>query len=315
MAVSEGRREWTRRGRRAVVALLTVASGTIVPTLLAGTSARAALPYPVGVANAAEPSGLGPPVDTPIAGFHLRYVNDFASRVWPAGWDVFTGVPGGDPGGQFGRAHVVVGGGLLRLNTWHDPHYPNRWVTGGLCHCGLPARYGAFFVRSRITGGGANEVQLLWPVTNRWPPEIDFNENGGKVTSTASSLHFGSSTALIRLTVRVDLRRWHTWGVVWTPGSVTYVLDGRVWGRITRAALVPTVPMRLDLEQRTLCTIGRQCPTAPVSMLVDWVTEYSMGAPAATSTTSTTTTTTTTTTTSTSTTTTTVAGLAAPATR
>ncbi|MFI5036198.1 MAG: glycoside hydrolase family 16 protein [Acidimicrobiales bacterium] len=232
-------------------------------------------PFPMGVPLAAEPSGLAPPGASALPGYRLRYVTDFPGRRVPSGWDVFTGVPGGDPGGQFGRDHVVVSGGLLHLNAWRDPRYSGRWVTGGLCHCGMAWTYGAFFVRSRITGGGANEVQLLWPANNQWPPEIDFNESGGSVTSTSSSLHFGSSTALVKHTVRLDMEAWHTWGVVWSPTAVTYVVDGQVWARVTAASQIPRIPLRLDLEQRTLCTIGQQCPRAPVSMLVDWVSLYS----------------------------------------
>jgi hypothetical protein len=230
--------------------------------------------YPVGVPRAAEPSGVAPPGPAALPGYHLRYVTDFPGRRLPRGWNVFTGVPGGDPGGRFGASHVVVAGGLLHLNAWRDPRHGGAWVTGGLCHCALASTYGAYFVRSRITGGGANEVQLLWPADNQFPPEIDFNENGGSVTSTSSSLHYGSSTALVKRTVRIDMEAWHTWGVIWTPGAVTYVVDGRVWARVTAASLVPHLPMRLDIEQRTRCTIGQQCPRAPVSMLVDWVAEY-----------------------------------------
>ena len=68
--------------------------------------------------------------------------------------------------------------------------------------------------------------------------------------------------------------KWHTWGVVWTPREIEYVLDGHVWGVITKRQQIPTVPMRLDLEQRTECSVHAQCPKVPVQMQVDWVAEY-----------------------------------------
>ncbi len=58
------------------------------------------------------------------------------------------------------------------------------------------------------------------------------------------------------------------------PQEIAYVLDGRVWGIITNPAAIPRIPMVLDLEQRTECTIHAQCPTAPVQMQVDWIAEY-----------------------------------------
>jgi beta-glucanase (GH16 family) len=71
------------------------------------------------------------------------------------------------------------------------------------------------------------------------------------------------------------MTQWHTWGVIWTPTTITYVVDGTVWGRVTNAAESPSVPMNLDFEQLTHCSAGRQCPTRPVSMMIDWVAEYS----------------------------------------
>ncbi len=231
--------------------------------------------YPIGTPRSSEPSGLAPPGATALTGYKLRYLSDFLGTTVPAGWDVFTGVPGGNPGGQFGRRHVVVSGGLLRLNVWRDPQYGGKWVTGGLCHCGHVQRYGAYFVRSRLTGAGPNEIQLLWPASDIWPPEIDFNETGGGIGSTSSTVHYGISNKTVRLVLRANMTAWHTWGVMWSPRVIDYIVDGRVWASITTPSQIPHVPMRLDIEQRAMCALGRQCPKEPVSMLVDWVVEYS----------------------------------------
>ena len=192
----------------------------------------------------------------------------------PAGWNVFTGIPAGDPGGQFGAKHVVVTNGLLELNTWRDPTFQNRWVTGGLCQCGLGKTYGAYFVRSRITGPGPNEVQLLWMKNNTWPPEIDFNETGGAVAATSSTIHWSPINQIDQRHVTINMLRWHTWGLIWTPQTVTYLVDGQVWGVISNPTEITRQPMTLDFEQRALCGVGLQCPTRPVSMLIDWVAEY-----------------------------------------
>jgi hypothetical protein len=230
--------------------------------------------YPIGTPSSSEPSGMAPPASNALAGYSLSYENDFNGTTLPSGWYVFTGVPGGDPGGQFGASHVVVGSGLLQLNTFKDLAFNDKWVNGGLCQCGLSQTYGAYFVRSRITGLGPNEAEVLWPKANVWPPEIDFNETGGDVVDTSSTVHFGSSNQIDQRHLAINMTYWHTWGVIWTPTAITYIVDGKVWGKITVASEIPNQPMTLDFEQRSRCTTGSQCPTAPVSMKIDWVAEY-----------------------------------------
>jgi beta-glucanase (GH16 family) len=207
-------------------------------------------------------------------GYREAYKNDFSGNHLPLGWDVFNGVPGGDPGGQFNFRHVLVAQGLLRLKVWQDPRFEDRWVTGGVCQCGQPLKYGAFFVRSRLTGAGANTAELLWPVSNSWPPEIDFNENLSHVNLTTATLHWGPGNNTDFQILRINMLKWHTWGVIWTPESVTYVVDGRPWHVVTTKRNIPTIPMDLNLEQRTNCTQHYDCPGHPSALLVDWVVEY-----------------------------------------
>lgn len=232
-------------------------------------------PYPRGVEDNAEPSGVAPPGIDAFKGYVRSYVTDFHGKSLSKGWAVFTGIPAGAPGGQFASSHVVVSGGLLRVNTWKDSKYQNRWVTGGLCQCGLAKTYGAYFVRSRVTGDGPNQVELLWPANNQWPPEIDFNETQGGAEATTWTIHYGPINSVDQGIIKIDMTKWHTWGVIWTPTSVTYTVDGTKWGGTTNPVESPTIPMTLDFEQRTLCSVGRQCPTKRTSMLIDWVAEYS----------------------------------------
>jgi hypothetical protein len=240
-----------------------------------GLASPTQTPYPVGTLQSSEPSGMAPPGLNALKGYVRIYVNDFLGTKVPSGWDVFTGQPGGDPGGQFASSHVVVSGGMLELNAWKDPKYGDNWVTGGLSDYAESQTYGAYFVRSRVTGAGPNEVELLWPLSNVWPPEIDFNESGGSLSSTGATVHFTSANSIAQRTEITNQSEWHTWGVVWTPKKILFILDGEVWGSINVAYAIPDVPMTLDLEQRAECELGRQCPTQPVSMLVDWVAEYS----------------------------------------
>ena len=246
---------------------------TTLPPVTTTTQPPVPVTYPVGVADASEPSSMAPPSADAMSGYTQSYVNDFPGSSLPGGWGVFTGSPGSDPGAQWGAAHVTVGGGMLNLNTWKDPAYNNAWVTGGVCQCGVSHTYGAYFIRSRVTGPGPTQVELLWP-TGSWPPEIDFNESGGTTDQTSATLHFGSTNGQDQRRLRLDLTQWHTWGVIWSPTSVTYTVDGREWGSVHVASEISDVPMTLDLTQQTWCSSSYACPSAPQSMQIDWVAEY-----------------------------------------
>jgi hypothetical protein len=275
------RSTWGRQ--LAVVALITAIVAPLIaqsPVSAQGAPVRRSasdlttLSYPIGTPDVTEPSGLAPPSATALAGYSQSYVNDFTGTTLPMGWNVFTGVPGADPGGHFGISHVVVNGGVLELITYRNPAWHNRWVTGGLCQCGLAKTYGAYFVRSRVTAPGPNEAELLWPAGKLWPPEIDFNETGGSVTSTSTSVHFGSTNHIVRSLININMTQWHTWGVIWTPNYIQYTVDGLVWGSFHVSSEISRVKMTLDFEQRQICSEHRQCPTVPTSMLIDWVSEY-----------------------------------------
>jgi beta-glucanase (GH16 family) len=164
---------------------------------------------------------------------------------------------------------------MLHVLTSQDPAFNNEWVTGGACLCGITGQtYGAYFVRSRMTGAGPTGVELLWPDGNVWPPEIDFNETYGGTSGTSATVHYNSANSQIGRSLNIDMTQWHTWGVIWTPNSITYTVDGTVWGTETTAASIPNMPMHISLQSQTWCSSGWACPTTPQSMQVDWVAQY-----------------------------------------
>jgi hypothetical protein len=252
----------------------TTTTTTVPPTT---TTDPAPTSFPVGTLDSSQPSGYAPPAANALAGYTQSYVTDFPGTSLPPGWDAYSGNPGGDPGAQWGLNHVVVGDGMLSLNTFQDPAYGGEWVTGGLCQCGQSQTYGAYFVRSRVTGAGPTNVELLWPTEN-WPPEIDFNETGGGTTQTTATniwaLNSSGSKEQQQDDLTIDMTQWHTWGVIWTPTSITLTVDGRVWGSFTDPSEISNQPMTLDLQQQTWCSSGWACPTAPESMQINWVAEY-----------------------------------------
>jgi hypothetical protein len=244
-----------------------------VPTSVAQHSATS--PYPVGVFDENEPSGLAPPAPFQMPGYTEVYADDFMGPLDTSMWGLFSGVPGGDPSGLFETSHVWTYGGMLKIATSRDPLQQNHWASGGLCLCGVHLTYGAFFVRSRETAPGPDAVELLWPLDNSWPPELDFNETGTSRTSSSWTDHYTSPSLQTQATRQINVTHWHTWGVVWTPTSVTFVVDGKAWGQVTAPAQIPTVPMTLDLQSQTWCGIKPECPKHRSTMLIDWVAVFS----------------------------------------
>jgi hypothetical protein len=219
-----------------------------------------------------QPSGNLPPLR--LHGYTRTYCDDFRGREIGHGWYLFSGQPGGDPGAMFEPSHVTQTGGVLNINTYRDASLDNDWATGGLCQCANAQTYGRYFVRSRITRGGDDNDELLWPAGGGWPPEVDFNETGSSTAQTGSYVHYDTDNSQIAHQLHVNLLAWHTWGVIWTPTSLTFTVDGAVWGRVTDPSAIPTVAMTLDLQEQTFCYNGSACPTLPVSLKVDWVAEF-----------------------------------------
>jgi beta-glucanase (GH16 family) len=228
-------------------------------------------------------SASDPPGDLP--GWRRVLVERFdGSRLNRSIWGAYSGQPGGDPGGWWHSSHVVVRGGLLRLETYRDARHGGRWVSGGVSSAsGLEQRYGKYLVRFRMDDGfGVAGILLLWPQHGGWPPEIDFAETGGDSSgrpTLSATLHYGRSNHTIQRTVRGDFTTWHVLGVEWTPGRLGYTLDGRRWATV-RSAHVPAQNMEMDMQTQAGTCGDRWAPcpnsTTParVVMEVDWVAAY-----------------------------------------
>ncbi|MBV9424156.1 MAG: glycoside hydrolase family 16 protein [Solirubrobacterales bacterium] len=146
---------------------------------------------------------------------------------------------------------MVVADGVLNLETYRDPRYGMRWVSGGVSSGpGLRQTYGKYEIRVRMQAGeGVAFAALLWPVREVWPPEIDFAENGGETgvrRTVTATLHYGRVDHQVQRTIRIDFTRWHALGDEWLPGALIYTIDGRQWAAV-RSRAVPAQPMELDL--------------------------------------------------------------------
>jgi beta-glucanase (GH16 family) len=219
-----------------------------------------------------------------IPGWHQVLADDFTGPSLNTSiWSTYEGQPGGDPGGRWSASHVSVAGGEMVIGGYRDPAFGGAWVTGGVSSGrGLVQTYGKYLVRMRMnSGAGISHVALLWPADNSWPPEVDFSEDNGQSRLTNyATLHYGPYNTQIPNSVSVDMTQWHTFGVEWTPGQLTYTLDGAAWATRTGAE-VPAVSMVLDIQTQAWgCgdNSWEGCPNATtpaqVNLDTDWVVAY-----------------------------------------
>lgn len=106
--------------------------------------------------------------------------------------------------------------------------------------------YGFIEFRARIPRGQAMWPALwLLPRTLRWPPEIDIMEAVGQHTSGISAtLHPASGSQVQSLLATTDLSvGWHTFGLAWRSGKLTWYVDGAE--RFVVRSGVPAEPMYL----------------------------------------------------------------------
>jgi beta-glucanase (GH16 family) len=115
--------------------------------------------------------------------------------------------------------------------------------------------YGHYWVRFKMTpGSGSKAAILLMGMggnTSARRPEIDFAEftktGDADRSLLTATLHYDAANHMIHRQVRGDFTVWHTAGLVWRPGHLTFTLDGAVWGTIS-SPVVPSVPMNLCLQ-------------------------------------------------------------------
>jgi hypothetical protein len=202
-------------------------------------------------------------------------------------WDLYSGQAVGDPGGFFAPSHVSVANGILTLDSYRDPSFGDRWVSGGISsRPAVRQTYGKYLVRARMDAGvGIIGAALLWPARGAAPPQVNFAKDVGYSTArdrfTASVQPTGGLT--VSRSIDADWSRWRTVGVEWTPGQLVFTLDGKAWASI-RGGDVPDGPMQMDIQsQAATCGPGSTCPgtstPAHVRLDVAWVRIYAYHGP------------------------------------
>ena len=240
----------------------------------------------------ADPSGEDPP--TALAGFTLKYTQDFNGGGIPAEWDAYSGAPGG--------VSLAVADWVPSMCTFSggEAHLMAIGVDScGLEYYGGSQEYGAWFARlkgdSEPSGMLFSDIFLLWPANNQWPPEIDIYEDNGYRSNTRATLIntvgsiCGSSPTFQCLQpyeqsngpaggIANDGTQWHTYGVEWTPSGVSWLIDGRVVftapaSQVKSPAQQPALPMYMAVQSQNMQGAGT--PAQRETMTVDWVAEFS----------------------------------------
>jgi hypothetical protein len=226
-----------------------------------------------------------------IAGWNEVAADDFTEQSLDSDlWQVYTGEPGGDPGGWWSSSHAADSNGELVLSAYPDPAACllsagctalDDYVTGGLKFL-FSQTYGKYLVRMRADNAeGVTLAALLWPTSDTGNGEIDFAEdNGASPRTQITGTLWNMAENATRNVLDVNMSQWHTVGVEWTPGEVVYTIDGRAWATVDDPQ-TPNVPMEMAIQQQTwACGASNweQCPdgsTPSVANLdVDWLVEY-----------------------------------------
>jgi beta-glucanase (GH16 family) len=218
-----------------------------------------------------------------LPGWRQVLADDF-TELSGASWGTYQGQPAGDPGGWFDPSHVKAQGGeLVIIGSREDTPNGRIYATGGMSSR-MSQVYGRYEVRFRMDKGVGIQFNLmLWPTDDNWPPEVNFAEDNGKQRQGyGATLHYGPPHRTINRNVAVDTTQWHTAGLEWEPGRLTYLLDGTVWATV-ETPHSPTVPMSMAIQtQAWHCgTQWAGCPNsstpAEVNLHVDWVVAYEKG--------------------------------------
>lgn len=237
--------------------------------------------------------------------FAVAYHDTFDGSELSDHWFTYRGSPSTDPNGTWTADRVRLQDGAVVLDAVPTPGQEGHWDIGGMANHLDPQVYGRWTIRFRVTTSDVVSWHLLlWSQDESWPPEIDIAEGWDRERAkTEGFLHYldedGNYAREYNGTTG-DFTQWNTVVLTWTPGRITWSLNGQQWAEVTGAA-VPSSPMRLSMQIETqscnrtghLCTEDTATPV-PGMQVDDVLVESYIGPPAAAATTTTTATTSTT---------------------
>jgi beta-glucanase (GH16 family) len=246
------------------------ASRKLLPALLVAVAVS--LVY-TSTASAVAP----PPTSTRFP--KMIFYRQFKDPMKPHTWTVYQGTPGCCNQSYWAKSHVVSKAGMLRIQTYKDPAFGGRWVSGGVSMARLVNQtYGRWVVRFRMPRGtGVGMDVALRPSGSGtvvdWIEES--SDKGAARAIETATLHYGSTR--VHAHVQADFTKWHTMILAWTPGHITVRLGHHLWANYT--SHVPSSPMHMVM-QTNVGTNGftgvmpNSSTPSRVTLYVDYVAVY-----------------------------------------
>ncbi|QNG19730.1 glycoside hydrolase family 16 protein [Rhodococcus triatomae] len=261
---------------------------------------------PGGIAQPAAPSGVPVPVGD-LPGWRHIFADDFTADAPTGSWAnecspddiVYTGAQGQKwrvyprcyPDTYQKRPYradrvLSVHDGVLDFHLHQVDGVPAGANPSPLIDgVGQYQTYGRYSARMRVDTPGMDEYYaawLLWPQSERWPEDGEFDFPEGHLSGTALGYHHhagqGACVGCQEISTDIGARftDWHTYTIEWTPGRIRYLLDDVVV--LDSTDWVPSGPMRWQLQTET-----NGYGDSAGHLLVDWVSVWAYDGPGPTS--------------------------------
>jgi hypothetical protein len=245
------------------------------PKLLAAALALAVV---ASLAVSSTASAVAPP-PTSSRFPRMIFYRQFKDPIKRHTWTIYQGVPGCCDQSYWAKSHVVSKGGMLRIQTYRDSAYQDRWVSGGVSMARLVNQtYGRWVVRFRMPrGAGVGMDVALRPsgggTVVDWIEES--SDKGAARAIETATLHYGSTR--IHARVHANFSKWHTMILAWTPGRITVRLGHHRWANYT--SHIPSSPMHLVMQTNVgtngfTGTMPNSTTPSRVTLYVDYVAVY-----------------------------------------
>jgi beta-glucanase (GH16 family) len=140
-------------------------------------------------------------------------------------------------------SQVTVDNGTVSLTVVPEQTNGKKYVSGMLSSYGkFSFLYGyAQIVAKLPVGRGLWSSFWTEPESGGWPPEIDILENWAQSDSVNLFVHFGAANHFVHSAVYLPTASsaFHTYGVDWEPGSISWYVDGFLWAHFAVSITQP----------------------------------------------------------------------------
>ena len=187
--------------------------------------------------------------------------------------------------------NAAVSDGLLTITSKLDSSKPGyRYTSEMIQWKSFNFTYGTIEFKARMAGGqgpwpavwmlGSNCQQTNVNSADNIPPcnwpqpgsdEIDVTEIlNSNPTQIFQGIHSGSYNLGCNVSTSDTSKNWHTYGLIWAPGSLTWLIDGVMSCRVTTG--VPSTPMFLMVNTAMGGSGGSiNDSTLPQTLLLDYI--------------------------------------------